>query len=236
MKLAGLSILLGLCFCFSARADLTIVQKVEGSGPSSEMTIKIKGDKARIDATPQMSMIIDGKTGEMINLMHDQKTVIRMSAQKMKAAAEVVDKFADKEKAPEKAKLTPTGRKEKVNGFDVEEYLYETPSVKAMYWIAPKYPDGAAVLKEMQALKSEFWKSSNVKMPEYSDFAGVPIKAIVSLGGTETTSTIMSIRKDPLSEGDFSVPKDYQEIKTPAIGTPPEENRPQSAASASPGP
>jgi len=35
------------------------------------------------------STIIDGKTGEMINLMNDQKAAVRVSAEKMKAAAEI---------------------------------------------------------------------------------------------------------------------------------------------------
>src|ERR1700704_446306 len=115
MKLVSLSVLLlGICLPLSASADLVIVQKVEGAGPVAGMTIKIKGDKARIDATPQMSTIIDGKTGEMINLMNDQKAAVRVSAEKMKAAAEMVSKFTDKNKnkSVEKPKLTATGKKE----------------------------------------------------------------------------------------------------------------------------
>ena len=69
MKVLRLSVLLAACLILNARADLTIVQKVEGAGPVADMTVKIKGEKARIDATPQISTIIDGKTGEMINLM-----------------------------------------------------------------------------------------------------------------------------------------------------------------------
>jgi hypothetical protein len=45
MKLFGLSLLVGAWLLFSARADLTIVQKVDGLGGAGEMTMKIKGDK-----------------------------------------------------------------------------------------------------------------------------------------------------------------------------------------------
>src|SRR6266478_5838176 len=48
----------------SARADLTIVQRVEGAGQNGDVTVKIKGEKERIDAPSQPTRIIDGKTGE----------------------------------------------------------------------------------------------------------------------------------------------------------------------------
>jgi Domain of unknown function (DUF4412) len=238
MKLPRLCAFFAVCLILNARADLTIVQKVEGAGPVADMTIKIKGDKARIDATPQISTIIDGKTGEMINLMKDQKTAVRVSAEKMKAASEMISKFTDKEKkkSAEKAKLTPTGKKETVNGYEAEEYVYEAPDLKASYWIAPKYPDGAAILKEMQSLKSEMWTANYAKMPDYRDFPGLPIKTVISIGNNQITSVVTAIKKDPVDEEEFLVPKDFREIKTPDIGSTLEENAKKSSAGPSPKP
>ena len=82
----------------------------------------------------------------MINLLNDQKTVVRISPDKLKAVTDMLDKFSDKKAAPEKPKLTPTGRKETVNGYETEQYTYDGPGFKAIYWIAPDYPDGAAIL------------------------------------------------------------------------------------------
>src|SRR5438477_9405606 len=127
IKIIARSVFLAACLAITARADLTIIQKVEGAGPVADMTIKIKGDKARIDATPQVTTIIDAKSGEMINLMNDQKTAVRVSAEKMKAAAAMLSKFTDKDKAAPQPKLTSTGKKEMVNGYEAEEYVYETP-------------------------------------------------------------------------------------------------------------
>ena len=238
VKIIARSFSLAACLAITARADLTIMQKVEGAGPVADMTIKIKGDKARIDATPQISTIIDGKTGEMINLMNDQKAAVRVSAEKMKAAAEMVSKFTDKNKnkSVEKPKLAATGKKETVNGYETEEYVYEAPDLKATYWIASKYPDGAAILKELQSLKSEAWTASNAKMPDYRDFPGLPIKTVISVGGNQITSTIISIRKDPVSDTEFSIPKDFQEIKTPEIGSLPGGNAKKPSAESSPKP
>src|SRR5207248_7399219 len=61
---------IALFFLFAAtaslRADLTLIQKVDMAGTPGEMTIKFKGDKVRVDAAPQVSMITDAKTGDTV--------------------------------------------------------------------------------------------------------------------------------------------------------------------------
>ncbi len=170
MKLFGLSLLIGACLLVSARADLTIVHKVEGIGGGGEMTMKIKGDKMRIEVSPQITTIFDGKTGELTNLMNDQKAVVRISADKMKAAAEMINKFSSKKESAEKAKLVPTGKKETINGYETEQYAYDGPASSA-----------------------------------------------ASGSGTEITTTLISIKQDPLSDAEFTIPNDYQEMSMPDI-------------------
>jgi nitrogen regulatory protein PII len=219
MKLVAWSLLFGAAL-FSARADLTIVQKVEGSGQNRDMIMKFKGDKMRIEVSPQFTTIVDTKTGEMINLINDQKTVMRMSGEKVKAAIEMAQQFADKsgkQERNEKPKLVSTGKKEIVNGYETEQYTYETPHYKATYWIAPKYPDGAAILKQLQTINPDVWKTANNQMPDYRDFPGLPVKTVVTMSGSEITSTLSAVKQDALSDADFTVPKDYQEMKLPDL-------------------
>ena len=197
-----------------ARADLTIVQKVEGAGQSGDTTVKIKGDKERIDGPGQPTRIIDGKGGEMIDLMNDRKVYVKISADQIKAAAETISKFGGDEKSAA-PKLTPTGKKQTINGYETEEFVYDAPQFKASFWIAKKYPDGAAILKEMQVPVSGAWKPSNMGMPDYTDFEGLPLRTVISLGGNEMTTTITSIKKDPLNASEFEIPKDFQELKRP---------------------
>ncbi len=236
MKIAGASFLLSVCLVVSARADLTIVQKIEGGGQSGDVTIKIKGDKARIEATPKLTTIVDRKTGEVINLMNDQKAVVRISAETMKAAAHMMSQFSGKSATTEKPKLTPTGKKETINGYQTEEYVLETPKFKASYWIAPKYPGGAAILKQLQVLNAQTWKPANKGMPDYSDFPGLPIKTVVSIGGHEITTTLRTIKQDPLSDSEFAVPKDYRELKVPEMSVSPREHEEKPAVKAAPTP
>ena len=235
MKLASFSFVFSVCLLLPARADLTIVHKVQGSGQDGEMILKIKGDKARIDASPKMTTIIDGKTGEITNLMNDRKKVLRISAEKMKAATEMIDKFNAKKETVEKAKLTPTGKKEMINGYETEQYVYETPTFRATYWIAPKYPDGAAILKQLQSLNSEVWNPKRMGVPDYRDFPGLPLKTVVSVSGSEITTTLTSIKQDPLNDAEFAIPADFQEVKMPEMNAPP-QNEKKPAAEVSPKP
>jgi len=203
----------------SANADLTLVQKVEGTGgPGSDVTVRIKGEKARIDATPQITTIVDGKTGEVLTLMKDQKAVVRISADKMKAAADMISKFTDKKTSAGPSKPRPTGRKEVINGYEAEEYTVETPLFKAAYWVAPQYPNGAAILKQLQAVKSDIWNSAKTNVPDYREFPALPIKTIIDLGTSKMTTTLVSAKEDPLADSEFAVPADFKEVPVPDMG------------------
>src|SRR6266513_1821498 len=103
MKTAAYSLFITISFLLSARADLTIVQKVERAGSAANVTIKLKSDKVRVEASPQVTTILDGKTGEVTNLMNDQKTVVRISADKVKAVANMIQKPMRKKKTLQKS-------------------------------------------------------------------------------------------------------------------------------------
>lgn len=210
LLLSAVIVLASLC---SARADLTIIQRVDGVGQNGDVTVKIKGDKERIDAPSQPTRIIDGKTGEMTDLISDQKSFVKISAAQIKAAAESMNLNADKKSGS--SKLASTGKKETINGYETEEYAYETPQFKASFWVASKYPGAADILKQMQAPIAGAWKPSNMGMPDYTDFDGLPIKTVISVGPNQVVTTIMSIKQDPVSAGEFEVPKDFQPLKRP---------------------
>ena len=219
MRQLGLAFLAAVLFIGTARADLTIVQDVEGAGEVNEMTIKIKGDKARIDASPQVSTIIDSKTGEMLNLMHDQKKFLRISADKAKAVAEMAVRADPKKQATEKPKLKPTGKKEMINGHEAEEYVCEAPAFTATYWISTKYPDAASIVKQLHAMSPDAWGVSAQGMPDYRDFPGLPLRSTVNMGGTQITSTLKTVRQDPVSEAEFAVPAGFEEMQMPDMGS-----------------
>src|SRR6266581_306374 len=247
MKTAFYSLVLTAFVILPLRADLTIVYSTtvqpashgqkEQPTPSAvaaatNMTIKVKGDKARIDASPQITAIFDGRTGEVINLLNDRNTVVRISPDKMRAIADMLNKYSNNNPGADKPRLIPTGQKEMINGYDTEQYTYDGPDFKATYWIAPNYPNGAAVLAQLQSIKSEFWDAANTKMPDFRDFPGLPIQMRIIVGKqnaagghgasasdhpTEITSTVSAVSLDSIPDSEFRVPADFKETQLPDI-------------------
>lgn len=247
MKTAFYSLVLIACIVLPVRADLTIVysttvqpashgQKAQATpaavAVATNMTIKVKGDKARIDASPQLTAIFDGRTGELINLLNDRKTIVRISADRMRAIADMLNKFSSNKAGSDKPRLTATGQREMINGYDTEEYTYDGSDFQATYWIAPNYPNGAAALAQLQSIKSEFWDAANTKMPDFRDFPGLPIRMRMIVGKenhagehdasaaghpTEITSTVTGVSLDSIADGQFTVPANFKETKLPDI-------------------
>lgn len=202
----------------TARGDLTIVQKIEGSGALKQITMKLKGDKARVEVSPEITTIMETKGGDILTLMNTKKKFVRISAEKSKAIAELASKYAkDSSAPPEKSKLTATGRKETINGYETEEYVRESSSMKESYWIALTFPDSAAIVKQLQAVAPTAWSDVAKGMLDFSDFPGLPLRTIIKTGGKELVSTIVSIKQDLLSDMEFAVPRDFEELKVPNL-------------------
>src|SRR5213080_4713199 len=197
----------------SLRADLTLIQKVDAAGTTGKMTIKFKGDKVRIDPAPELSMITDSKTGDTVTLMHGEKKAMRISGDKMKAAAEMVKKFTAATPAEQKAKLTPLGRKETVNGMPTDVFTTDTAVGKATYYIASNYPDGAAIMKEMKTAQPSALANSGTNIPDFRDLPGVPVKIEMDTVRGHVVMTLVSVKRDPIPSSEFSVPADYTEMK-----------------------
>jgi hypothetical protein len=215
MKAIALALFLLAAFSFSARGDFTLVQKVEGKGEAKEIVLKIKGDKIRMEASPQMTMIIDGRTGDMITLMKAQKKIVRISGDKTKAIAEMATKYSGT--TSEKTKIVATGKKTTINGYEAEEYIAESKAFKAHYWIAPDFPNSAEIMKQLQAIIPAAWTDLAKGMLDYRDLPGYPLRTQVNLGDGEVISTLVTLKTDALSDAEFVPPKDFTEVKMPNI-------------------
>ena len=218
MKIRGLCLIVAAFIPVTARGDLTIVQKIEGSGSLKQITMKLKGDKARVEVSPELTTIMETKGGDILTLLNTKKKFVRISAEKSRAIAELASKYAKNSSAPaEKSKLTATGRKETINGYETEEYVRESPSMKESYWIALTYPDSAAIVKQLQAISPTAWNDVAKGVLDLSDFPGLPLRTVIKTDRKEIISTIISIKQDLLSDMEFAVPRDFQELKVPNL-------------------
>lgn len=204
-----------LALCATARADLTIVQNMEGTEGIHKITFKIKGDKARVEVTPQVTTIIDAKSGDLTTLLNDKKSVIRISGERAKAMAEMAKSFV-KQETPEQALPKPTGRKETIGGYETEEYVTDSPKYHASYWVAKTYPNYQSILQQMSLLQRGAFSEITKGMPDYHALPGLPLRTkIKTPGQDEMTSTIESVSLAPLPASEFSVPASYSEMEMP---------------------
>jgi len=218
-KLAAVCLLLA---SLHARADMTITELVDAGGQSQNMTIKIKGDKMRTDIAAQMSTITDTNTGDVITIMHPQKSYLKISASKTK---ELITKMQAMQgqtaaTATEKPKIVATGKKEKVNDYNTEIYTAESPTMKFTYWVAKDFPNAAAVqeqMKKMQdGMQSKIGTAGN-SVPDISILPGLPLKTEIVTGGQTITTTLISVKQSPVDDADLQIPADYKEMQMPSF-------------------
>jgi len=219
MKFLPLFCLSTFAFLPMAGADVSIVQSIESNGATNNIYIKIKGERARIQANPKYSMIVDAKTGDVIALTHEQKAMQHLSAEKASALGDKFRKLAkDTDTSLEIATPKPTGKKEKINGYEADEYVAETPKYHAVYWVAKKYPDYETILRQMKLLQGSAFKAVRRQMPDYYDFPGLPIRTKIKFeGAPEATTTITSVSQDSIPDSEFEAPPDYAEMHLPDI-------------------
>jgi hypothetical protein len=198
-----------------AHADLIILQRVEGGGQTGEQTIKIKGDKARTDLNPAVSMITDGATGDMITLMHTGRTYLKVPPEQTKAMMEQLQKFRP---TSEPAKLQPTGKKEKIGDYDCEIFTAGLGSLSVTYWIARDFPNYQSVLAQLDKFQSSTISAMGKGLlPEIKDMPGMPIKTEIDLNGKKIVTTVLSAKEENVDPKAFDIPAGYKEISSPAL-------------------
>src|SRR6266478_4475554 len=134
--------LIFLCFARTVRGDLVVQQQLESATASGLVTLKFKGNLARIDMPSAIggtaSIIMNLDTDEVANLIHEQKLAYigKLSAQRLKS--ETVMKQSGIDVAA--LKPAPTGKKEKIGEWDAEEYTLDVAGLKFRIWVAPNFP------------------------------------------------------------------------------------------------
>lgn len=205
----------------SVCADLTVVQKIEGMGQSMESTARFKGSKTRIDTAPGTSLLMDLKSGDMVQLTQSQKTFLKVPGQFTQAAIDSVKKAAGDN--PEKAQLAPTGKTETISGFAAEEYTCTIAGTHLALWLTRALPEYDKALKEMSAAFSQGPMAAMMQSYglDMASLPGFPVRTVNEMQPGQTlTTTVVSVSTKPLEDSEFAVPADYKEISMPTL-TPP---------------
>lgn len=197
--------------------DLVIVERVEATGRAGEITMKIKGGKARADISSQVSMITDMDTGNAVTMSHDSRTFMRIPASTTQAL--VKEGTQTSVPALSAPRLQSTGRKARIGGYEAEEFLSDLGSVKMTYWIARSYPQSARILSQLARFQKGGLSGVTAQVaPGPTDFPGLPIRTEMTLNGQRTVTTLISVVETEIDPNEFAVPASYKELPAPALG------------------
>lgn len=222
-----LTSLLLLSLVLRVHADWTITQKVEGGLNSSQMTLKIKGDQARLDLTPGVAVLTDLNTGDSTTLNNGARIYMKIpgtESAKLRESALGLKEGA----GIETPKLTPANKKEKIGDYDCEVFTWNIGELKVTDWIATKYPNFAPLLAVLARFQNAGpAKAAQPLMPPLESFPGMVVKREMNHRNTITTTTLISAKEGPIDGKLFEIPADYKAqpalqlpTSTPAPATP----------------
>lgn len=200
------TLLLAFAFLTStAFADVTLVQDTLLNGVAMRSTMYVKGGKVRSDNGDTSSVIMDTDTGDMTTLVHEQKMKITTNTKELeKLAKPAPNSPATAE--PSVTKITATGQKEKVDGYDCEIYLSENSGMVVKMWIAKDYPGYEKLTEELKVMQ-KLSASGSQKQPE---IPGMAVKTEYEQQGLKFTTKLISVSSDTIDASKFTIPADYK--------------------------
>jgi hypothetical protein len=199
------SLLLTLLFTTSAFADITLVQHtfIGVAKTPSVTTMYAKDGKLRTDNDTTTTMIIDSNTGDMTTLVHEQKMIITQNTKALEALAQQAPKTT--EPLPT-TKITATGQKEKVDGYDCEIYTSENMGMVVKMWVTMDYPNHEKLREEMKAIA----KLGAAGAPKQPEVPGIAVKTEFEQQGLKFVTKLISLSTDAVDASKFVVPEGYK--------------------------
>jgi len=198
-----------------SRADLTLVQQIEQPGRKDPMvmTTKIQGAMVRSEISPDMTVIMDSRTGETTTLMKSQKMAMTLPGAVVKAAqAAAMGNVANA------ASVEPvaTGRTETINGFKCRELTVAHEGKQVEVWVTDDIPDAEGIMAQLAMLSADANPVADALGG--AKISGFPIRTSVGMGPLgKVTMTVVSLNRDDLPAEDFLVPKGFKKVAMPAI-------------------
>lgn len=196
------------------RADLVLEQLASDTNYTHTITIKLHGDKMRLDQPDEaLSVIVDLDTRDSYTLITTNKTFLRRFGSDIRWEMSEEKKYSqgtnDMDRPP--AAAVDTGKSERVNDRDTEVYTWSgAHGLTETLWVARNFPNYAAIKIELAKLDrfNDSGPHPNAQ-PELSRLPGMVIKTESTFEGRKVTTSLVSVRLEPVDPSLFELPAGY---------------------------
>jgi hypothetical protein len=238
MRISALAVVLLVCNVFAtpAIADIVLVNEAitkASFGPSDSytvITIKIKGDRHRIDLQVKgvvgspldSSTIVDNSNGTIIRLSHSRKVYDRVTLEELeKGISFTRDMLKSQGVLPtSRPILRSTGKTDTVNSYTAAEYTCTRSqgniTWNMTYWLATSLSKFVPILAQAVDPSGSV---VNLQFPDPASFAGVPVRVIIDQrlpgGQVLTTINLLSFEEKTVNDSEFLIPAGYVEETKP---------------------
>jgi hypothetical protein len=212
-----------IAFFFSTaalRADLVLEQQTSDTNRTQRVIIKLHDDKMRLDQPDDhLSVIVDLRTRDSITLLTTNKTYLQRYGADIKWKVELEKKNTGgtNEMDAMPAPAMDTGKSEAVNGYDTEIYTWSgAHGLTTTLWVAKNFPNYEAIKTELGKLDSfnDSGPHRNAQ-PKLSALPGMVLKSESVFEGRKVTTSLVSVKVEPVSAILFELPVDYSPWKAP---------------------
>jgi hypothetical protein len=208
------------CFALTARADYIIKERLEHSGEVQQITLKIKDTKVRLDDGDQTSALTDSETGSTTILLHPDKAYLKISPEQIQEQTKALKQMlGQKLENPQDVQLKPTGKQEKINGFDTEEYTTNFNGIQMSVFVAKQYPNYQKIVAALYQVQNgpamDAFRSMSIPPDKYP---GLPVRTTQTIMGQKIVMTVDSAQEMDVPDAEFAIPADYKELNPPGTG------------------
>jgi hypothetical protein len=211
------------------RADLVLEQQVTDTNHTQTCILKLHGDKMRMDQPDNgFSVIADLKKHDTTTLLTSNKLYLFKFGSELRWEMEQEKKINhgtnDMDNPP--ARPVDTGKTEVVHGLTTEIYAWSgAHGMTETLWVATNFPGYDAIRAELSKLDhfNETGLHRNGQ-PQLSLLPGMVIKSETVAKGRKATTTLVSVRVEPVADSLFQVPPGYSMWKTPERNPPPKNS------------
>lgn len=194
-------------------AGLVLEQQISASNFTATATMKLHGDKMRLDqSNTGMSVIVDLKSRDSYTLLTNRTYVFKFGSEvRWEMNEEQKYTHGTNEMDAPAAPAVDTGKTEVINGRPARIYHWSGAYGHTMtLWVATDFPNYNGIRTELAKVDvfDETGPHRNAQ-PALSTLPGMVVKSKNVFKGREATITLISAKIEPVDPALFEIPPGY---------------------------